>query len=183
MPNSSSTCSSTRCAPVTSRSSRAQERLVHRLQADGVRARRDRCSWPTSRSTRHPRRRHCDRRAHRRRRPGRLRHGGRRGDPGSRLRSFTIRKEAKDHGVTGRLAGALRAGRPGRHHRGHGHPGHVARSRRSRVVRELGAEPVHDPGASSTGAAPAGDGGRGRGHRLPRPRDRPRPRLRLRGPA
>jgi len=29
---------------------------------------------------------------------------------GRRLRSFTIRKEAKDHGVTGRLAGALRAG-------------------------------------------------------------------------
>lgn len=27
-----------------------------------------------------------------------------------RLRSFTIRKEAKDHGVTGRLAGPLRAG-------------------------------------------------------------------------
>jgi orotate phosphoribosyltransferase len=26
------------------------------------------------------------------------------------LRSFTIRKEAKDHGVTGRVAGALRAG-------------------------------------------------------------------------
>jgi orotate phosphoribosyltransferase len=29
---------------------------------------------------------------------------------GRRLRSFTIRKESKDHGVTGRLAGALRAG-------------------------------------------------------------------------
>ncbi len=29
---------------------------------------------------------------------------------GRRLRSFTIRKEAKDHGVTGRVAGALRAG-------------------------------------------------------------------------
>ena len=29
---------------------------------------------------------------------------------GRRLRSFTIRKEAKDHGVTGRLAGPLRAG-------------------------------------------------------------------------
>lgn len=29
---------------------------------------------------------------------------------GRRLSSFTIRKEAKDHGVTGRLAGALRPG-------------------------------------------------------------------------
>ncbi len=29
---------------------------------------------------------------------------------GRRLRSFTIRKEAKDHGITGRLAGPLRAG-------------------------------------------------------------------------
>jgi orotate phosphoribosyltransferase len=29
---------------------------------------------------------------------------------GRRLRSFSIRKEAKDHGVTGRLAGALQAG-------------------------------------------------------------------------
>jgi orotate phosphoribosyltransferase len=29
---------------------------------------------------------------------------------GRRLRSFTIRKEAKDHGVTGRLAGPLRDG-------------------------------------------------------------------------
>ena len=29
---------------------------------------------------------------------------------GLRLRSFTIRKESKDHGVTGRVAGALRAG-------------------------------------------------------------------------
>ncbi len=29
---------------------------------------------------------------------------------GRRLRSFTIRKEAKDHGVTGRMAGALRPG-------------------------------------------------------------------------
>jgi len=29
---------------------------------------------------------------------------------GRRLRSFTIRKESKDHGVTGRLAGALQAG-------------------------------------------------------------------------
>lgn len=29
---------------------------------------------------------------------------------GGRLRSFSVRKEAKDHGVTGRIAGALRAG-------------------------------------------------------------------------
>lgn len=29
---------------------------------------------------------------------------------GRRLRSFTIRKESKDHGVTGRVAGALRPG-------------------------------------------------------------------------
>ncbi len=33
---------------------------------------------------------------------------------GRGLRSFSVRKEAKDHGVTGRLAGALAAGRPGR---------------------------------------------------------------------
>jgi orotate phosphoribosyltransferase len=29
---------------------------------------------------------------------------------GGRLRSFSVRKEAKDHGVTGRIAGALQAG-------------------------------------------------------------------------
>jgi len=60
---------------------------------------------------------------------------------GRHLRSFTIRKEAKDHGVAGRLAGALE-------------PGDkvvitedtVTRGTSSmealRVVRELGAEPV-----------------------------------------
>jgi orotate phosphoribosyltransferase len=60
---------------------------------------------------------------------------------GRELRSFSIRKEAKDHGVTGRLAGALQ-------------PGDrvcivedtVTRGssplEAARVVRELGAEPV-----------------------------------------
>ena len=30
--------------------------------------------------------------------------------PGPALRSFSVRKEAKDHGVTGRIAGALELG-------------------------------------------------------------------------
>ena len=58
----------------------------------------------------HPRRRHCDRRADDGRRPGGVRHRRRRGDPGRALRSFSVRKEAKDHGVTGRIAGALQPG-------------------------------------------------------------------------
>ena len=60
---------------------------------------------------------------------------------GRELRSFSIRKEAKDHGVTGRLAGALE---PGDHvvivedtvTRG------SSPLEAARVVRELGAEPV-----------------------------------------
>ena len=60
---------------------------------------------------------------------------------GRRLRSFTIRKEAKDHGVTGRLAGPLRAGdrvviTEDTVTRG------TSLFEAVEVVRELGAEPV-----------------------------------------
>ena len=50
------------------------------------------------------------RRPHDGRRSCRIRHRGRGGDTRATLRSFSIRKEAKDHGVTGRIAGALQAG-------------------------------------------------------------------------
>ncbi len=60
---------------------------------------------------------------------------------GRRLRSFSIRKEAKDHGVEGRLAGALEAG-----DRVVIVEDAVTRGASSleaaRVVRELGAEPI-----------------------------------------
>jgi orotate phosphoribosyltransferase len=60
---------------------------------------------------------------------------------GRDLRSFTIRKEAKDHGVAGRLAGALQEG-----DRVVITEDTVTRGTSSmealRVVRELGAEPV-----------------------------------------
>jgi orotate phosphoribosyltransferase len=60
---------------------------------------------------------------------------------GRALRSFTIRKEAKDHGVQGRLAGALEAG-----DRVVITEDTVTRGTSSleaaRVVRELGADPV-----------------------------------------
>jgi orotate phosphoribosyltransferase len=60
---------------------------------------------------------------------------------GRALRSFTIRKEAKDHGVAGRLAGALEPG-----DRVVITEDTVTRGSSSleaaRVVRELGAEPV-----------------------------------------
>jgi orotate phosphoribosyltransferase len=60
---------------------------------------------------------------------------------GRELRSFTIRKEAKDHGVAGRLAGALAAG-----DRVVITEDTVTRGTSSleaaQVVRELGAEPV-----------------------------------------
>lgn len=60
---------------------------------------------------------------------------------GRNLRSFTIRKEAKDHGVQGRLAGALEPG-----DRVVITEDTVSRGTSSieaaRVVRELGAEPV-----------------------------------------
>jgi orotate phosphoribosyltransferase len=60
---------------------------------------------------------------------------------GRELRSFTIRKEAKDHGVEGRLAGALERG-----DRVVITEDTVSRGTSSieaaRVVRELGAEPV-----------------------------------------
>lgn len=60
---------------------------------------------------------------------------------GRDLRSFTIRKEAKDHGVTGRLAGPLRAGdrvviTEDTVTRG------TSLFEAVEVVRELGAEPV-----------------------------------------
>ncbi|NLA36133.1 MAG: orotate phosphoribosyltransferase [Actinobacteria bacterium] len=60
---------------------------------------------------------------------------------GRRLRSFTIRKEAKDHGVTGRVAGALRPGdkvviTEDTTSRG------VTIADAVKVVREFGAEPV-----------------------------------------
>ena len=47
---------------------------------------------------------------------------------GRALRSFSIRKETKDHGIEGRLAGALEPG--------------TSPLEAARVVRELGAEPV-----------------------------------------
>ena len=60
---------------------------------------------------------------------------------GHPLRSFSIRKEAKDHGVTGRLAGALQAG-----DRVAVVEDTVTRGssplEAARVVRELGAQPV-----------------------------------------
>ena len=77
-----------------------------------------------------------------RRRPGRLRHRRHRGDPGApALRSFAIRKEVKDHGVVGRLAGALEPGdqvviTEDTVTRG------ASPLEAARVVRELGAEPV-----------------------------------------
>jgi orotate phosphoribosyltransferase len=60
---------------------------------------------------------------------------------GRDLRSFTIRKEAKDHGVQGRLAGALEVGdkvviTEDTVTRG------TSSIEAARVVRELGAEPV-----------------------------------------
>ena len=60
---------------------------------------------------------------------------------GRELRSFSIRKEAKDHGVTGRLAGALEPGDrvcivEDTVTRG------ASPMEAARVVRELGAEPV-----------------------------------------
>lgn len=60
---------------------------------------------------------------------------------GRRLRSFTIRKEAKDHGVTGRVAGALRPGdkvviTEDTTSRG------VTIADAVNVVREFGAEPI-----------------------------------------
>ncbi|HKY16897.1 MAG TPA: orotate phosphoribosyltransferase [Microthrixaceae bacterium] len=78
---------------------------------------------------------------------------------GRALRSFTIRKEAKDHGVTGRVAGALRAG----------DKVVVTEDTTSRgttladaieVVREFGAEPVLvlalvDRGGTAAGFAEA----------------------------
>lgn len=60
---------------------------------------------------------------------------------GRRLRSFSIRKDAKDHGVTGRLAGALEPG-----DRVAVVEDTVTRGssplEAARVIRELGAEPV-----------------------------------------
>lgn len=60
---------------------------------------------------------------------------------GRRLRSFSIRKESKDHGVTGRIAGSLRPGdkvviTEDTATRG------TSALEAARVVREFGAEPV-----------------------------------------
>ncbi len=78
---------------------------------------------------------------------------------GRRLRSFTIRKEAKDHGVTGRVAGALREGdkvviTEDTTSRG------VTIADAVAVVREVGAEPVLvlalvDRGGTAAGHAEA----------------------------
>ena len=57
-----------------------------------------------------PRRGDGDRRADDGRRPGRVRRRRRGRHARPALRSFSVRKEAKDHGVTGRLAGALEPG-------------------------------------------------------------------------
>ena len=72
---------------------------------------------------------------------------------GRLLRSFSVRKEAKDHGVTGRLAGALQPGdrvviTEDTVTRG------TSLFESVDVVRAFGAEPVLSP-SSSTGVAPA----------------------------
>ncbi len=52
---------------------------------------------------------------------------------GHDLRSFSVRKEAKQGGITGRIAGALESGRPGARHRGHDDARDIAdRGRRRR---------------------------------------------------
>jgi orotate phosphoribosyltransferase len=78
---------------------------------------------------------------------------------GRDLRSFTIRKEAKDHGVTGRIAGALRTGdkvvvTEDTTSRG------TTLAEAIEVVREFGAEPVLvlalvDRGGTAAGYAEA----------------------------
>ncbi len=83
---------------------------------------------------------------------------------GRLLKAFSVRKEVKDHGGGGRIAGALDAGRQGGGDRGHGNPGHV-------VAR---GGPGHS--RSRGGSGPAGGRRRSRGHRAkpwPRPRDSP----------
>ena len=97
---------------------------------------------------------------------------------GRRLRSFSVRKEAKDHGVTGRLAGALQPGdrvviTEDTVTRG------TSLMEAVDVVRGLGAEPVLitvivDRGGTVCGA------GRGGRDPVPAVADRARPRLRLR---
>ena len=82
------------------------EHVVPRHEADRVPARRGRADGGR-RARADPRRRDRDRRADGRRRPGGLRARRHRRDTRSPLASFTVRKEAKDHGVTGRIAGAL----------------------------------------------------------------------------
>ena len=97
------------------------------------------------------------------------------------LRSFSIRKEAKDHGVTGRLAGALERRGQGGDHRGHGHPGHLAVGGRRRWFansapnRWLIALAVVDRGGTCEAMAAAEAG-------IPfrRPRDRDAPDLGIR---
>ena len=86
-----------------------QEQLVHRLQADGVPA-RGHAARGGRRALGRPARGHGHRRAHHGRRPRRLRDGRRGGDAGPPLKAFSVRKEAKDHGGGGRIAGALDPG-------------------------------------------------------------------------
>ena len=97
---------------------------------------------------------------------------------GRELRSFTIRKEAKDHGVAGRMAGALLPGdkvviTEDAVTRG------TSPIEAAMVVRELGAEPVMILPVVDRGGT-CGDMAAERGHRLPPPGDRARPRLPLR---
>ena len=57
---------------------------------------------------------------------------------GRSLHAFSVRKEVKDHGAGGRIAGVTRAGRPRRDHRGHRHARHQSArggARRSRLRR------------------------------------------------
>ena len=97
---------------------------------------------------------------------------------GRALRSFSVRKEAKDHGVTGRLAGALEPG-----DRVVITEDTVTRGTSlmeavevvPRVRRRAGADHRHRRPRRHV----RGDG-RGRRHRLPAAADRPRPRVRLR---
>jgi len=85
---------------------------------------------------------------------------------GRHLRSFSVRKEAKDHGGGGRIAGALQ-------------PGDLAARGRRRGAGVRGRAGVggapRRPGRDVRGVV------RRAGHRLPGPRHRPRSRLRVRG--
>ena len=97
---------------------------------------------------------------------------------GRELRCFSIRREAKDHGVMGRVAGPLLPGdkvvvTEDTATRG------TSALEAAKVIRDLGAEPIMILVVVDRG----GTGGRARrrrGHRVPRPRHGARSRLRLR---